>query len=195
MIRSLSRLQIGVLAAAALQLGVLGYMVADRLWLLKNGREIVLPIIPVDPRDLFRGDYVTLSFPVSRVAGNLADTTQAIQSHKFYVTLDQGADGVWTPSKITATLPANRAANQVVLKAKERYGWGSFMWGQGRSRETINALYGLERYYVAEGTGGKLENLARDKKLELVIAVDAKGNAAIKGMNVEGKRIYDEPLL
>ena len=195
MIRSLSRIQIGVLAAAALQLGMLGYMVADRLWLLKNGREIVLPIIPVDPRDLFRGDYVTLSFPVSRLAGNLADTTQPIQSDKFYVTFDQGMDGAWTPSKITATMPANRAPNQVVLKAKERYGWGSFAWGQSRNKETINALYGLERYYVAEGTGGKLENLARDKKLELVVAVDAKGNAAIKGINVEGKRIYDEPLL
>lgn len=195
MIRSLSRIQVGVLAAAALQLGMLGYMVADRLWLLKNGREIVLPIIPVDPRDLFRGDYVTLSFPVSRLAANLADTTQPIQSHNFYVTFDQGVDGAWTPSKITATIPSTRAPNQVVLKAKQRYGWGKLVWGRSRDKETIDALYGLERYYVAEGTGGKLENLARDKKLELVVAVDAKGNAAIKGMNVEGKRIYDEPLL
>ena len=155
MIRSLSRIQIGVLAAAALQLGMLGYMVVDRLWLLKNGREIVLPIIPVDPRDLFRGDYVTLSFPVSRLAANLADTTQPIQSNKFYVTFDQGVDGVWTPSKITATIPSTRAPNQVVLKAKQRYGWGAITWGPSRNKDTIDALYGLERYYVAEGTGGK----------------------------------------
>lgn len=195
MIRSLSRLQAGVLAAAVLQLGMLGYMVADRLWLLKNGREIVLPIIPVDPRDLFRGDYVTLSFPVSRVASGVVDQSRPINSHKFYVTLDQGVDGVWTPSRVAATLPANRAPNQVVLKGKERYGWGSLIFGGTANRQNLDVLYGLERYYVAEGTGGKLENLARDKKLELVVAVDAKGNAAIKGINVEGKRIYDEPLL
>jgi uncharacterized membrane-anchored protein len=195
MIRSLSRLQLGVLAAATIQLGILGSMVVDRMWLLKNGREVVMPIIPVDPRDLFRGDYVTLSFPVSRIKSDVVDTAKPIMSSKFYVTLDQGADGAWTPSRLGAAMPAKTAPNQIVLKAKETNGWGTFLFPTQGSVRTLNVHYGFERYYVQEGTGTRLEKLARDKKLELILAVDGKGNAAIKGLNVDGKRIYDEPVL
>ena len=46
-------------------------MVVDRTLLLKNGREIVLPIVPVDPRDLFRGEYVRLGYDISTVPAML----------------------------------------------------------------------------------------------------------------------------
>ena len=59
------------IAAAALQTAAIGWIVWDRISLLKNGREIVLPIIPVDPRSLFRGDYVILDYPVTAVAASL----------------------------------------------------------------------------------------------------------------------------
>jgi len=52
------RLALAILALA--QTGVLAAMVIDRVRLLTSGREITLPIVPVDPRDLFRGEYVRL---------------------------------------------------------------------------------------------------------------------------------------
>src|SRR5581483_692780 len=58
-------LSLAILAFA--QTGVLAYMVADRVTLLRSGRTITLPIIPVDPRDLFRGEYVRLGYAVSTV--------------------------------------------------------------------------------------------------------------------------------
>ncbi len=47
---------------AVIQSAVLFNMVYQRDRLLKTGKEIVLPVQPLDPRDIFRGDYVTLGY-------------------------------------------------------------------------------------------------------------------------------------
>ena len=41
----------------------------------------------------------------------------------------------------------------------------------------------------------ELEKLVGQKKLDAVIAIDDAGNAGIKGLMVEGNRVYEEPLL
>ena len=170
-------------AVAALQLGALGYMVADRVRLVKTGREIILPIIPVDPRDLFKGDYVQLRFPISNIAPAAQGNDLLAVAKIAFITLEQQADESWSPVQVTASYPAKVAANQIVLRARPTPGWGA-----------RNVRYGIERYYVQEGKGGDLEKLAREKKLAAIVAVDSRGNAAIKGLSSDGKRVYDEPL-
>ena len=54
--------------------------------------------------------------------------------------------------------------------------------------------YGIESYFVPEGQGRRLEELAREKKLAARIAVDGRGNAAIKGLVIDGVLQYEEPL-
>jgi uncharacterized membrane-anchored protein len=61
--------------------------------------------------------------------------------------------------------------------------------------EQARVRYGIESFFVPEGTGRELETLVRDRKLSALIAVDADGNAGIKGLVVDGTRIYEEPLL
>ena len=56
---------------ALLQTGALAVMVVERWWLIKSGREITLPIVPVDPRDLFRGEYVELGYDIGQVPARL----------------------------------------------------------------------------------------------------------------------------
>ena len=86
------------LAIVALaQTGVLAAMVVDRVRLLKSGREITLPIVPVDPRDLFRGEYVRLGYDVGRVPVRLLEGPRPRPNAPFYVVLEKNADGAWTP--------------------------------------------------------------------------------------------------
>src|SRR5690606_26923443 len=59
-------LWLGIALVALLQAGALLWMIWDRASLLANGREIVLDVVPVDPRSLFRGDYVILGYDISR---------------------------------------------------------------------------------------------------------------------------------
>jgi uncharacterized membrane-anchored protein len=55
--------------------------------------------------------------------------------------------------------------------------------------------YGIESYFVPEGTGLELEKQVRDKKIATVLAVGENGDVAIKALMVDGKRIAQEPLL
>ena len=52
----------GVILVAFLQTAALAWIVYDRVSLLEDGREVVLKNVPVDPRDLFRGEYVILNY-------------------------------------------------------------------------------------------------------------------------------------
>lgn len=167
--------------AAGLLTAMLGWMVADRLSLLRSGREIVLKVIPVDPRDLFKGDYVRLGYDIAGFEAAKLDGPALMSGDRVFVTLEQaGADAPWTVAKISRTRPATLAANQIMLMAKGNYN---------------RLLYGLERYYLPEGTGGAMEDKARKGVISAIVAVNAKGQSAIKGLIIDGKRIYEEPLL
>ena len=54
--------------------------------------------------------------------------------------------------------------------------------------------YGIESYFVPEGQGRRLEVQAQEKRMAARIAVDARGNAAIKGLIIDGVQQYEEPL-
>ncbi len=185
-----NRLLLALAIIAAAQTGVLAAMVIDRVRLIKTGREITLPIVPVDPRDLFRGEYVRLGYAASRVPVRLLEGPPPGEGSAFYVVLQKGADGTWTPVKVTHALPRETAPDRIVLKARSAY-----RWPRSASTDTfIDARYGIESYFVPEGQGLRLEQLAREKKMATLVAVDAKGNAAIKGLIIDDKLQYEEPL-
>jgi uncharacterized membrane-anchored protein len=182
MIQFLRNPAMGLIAAGVVLTGILGGMVYDRTRLLKTGREIVLPIQPVDPRDLFKGDYVRLGYAISAAPKDaIKGLPSSGANQRVFVTLEQASPTAdWQVAAVTATRPTTQGPNQIMLAAKLTH--------RGLS-------YGLERYYVPEGTGPKLEAKARLDNLSAIVAVDAKGRAAIKGLMYEGLKIYDEPLL
>jgi uncharacterized membrane-anchored protein len=46
---------------------IIGGFIGFKEFTLRTGEEVLLKTLPVDPRDLFRGDYVILRYDVSRV--------------------------------------------------------------------------------------------------------------------------------
>ncbi len=188
------RLSLGLALAiaAAAQTAVLAWMVIDRTLLLKTGREIVLPVRPVDPRDLFRGEYVRLGYDISSVPLRLVEGPRPVGNSAFYVTIEEKDDKTWEPVRITAAKPDRLGPKQLVLKARAYYRFPLIDNGPAAA---VSARYGIESYFVPEGEGPRLENLARDKKLAVLVAVDKAGNAALKGILIDGKLQYAEPLL
>ena len=57
-----------ILTAVIMQVLVLAYMAGEREYILKTGTMIHLRTAPIDPRDIFRGDYVRLNYEISRIA-------------------------------------------------------------------------------------------------------------------------------
>lgn len=178
----------GLVASAVLLTGILGYMVIDRVRLLKAGREIVLPIRPVDPRDIFKGDYAALGYDISRIDNALLPAEPArLNGERVFVTLQRDEAGVWKPIAAAFKKPQTVADNQVVIAGfATRYAnvAGGFTF----------VRYGLERYFVPEGTGKRIEDLARTSTMSAIVAVAANGQAAIKGLVIDGKNVYEEPL-
>lgn len=168
------------------QTGVLGWMVYDRQRILRSGKEITLKTEPIDPRSLFRGDYVILNYVFSRVPHKPDANTK--NGDALYVTLEEQQPGDWRAVTTTTVYPAVVAPNQVVLRGKVINTW------PGVASDTSDVRFGIESYFVPEGEGKVLEDKVRTGDLKVVVAVDESGKAAIKGLVLDGNVRYDEPL-
>src|SRR5687767_13503572 len=100
-----------LLVTAAAQLLILVGMIALRAIPLVTGETVLVRVQPVEPRDLFRGDYVILSYDFSGVppegVEGLSVMYQGSQATRregrtIYVPLVRDSDGVhWRAEKVT----------------------------------------------------------------------------------------------
>jgi len=109
----------------------------------------------------------------------------------IYVTLHPDAAGAWTVAAIATAHPRDVSPTDVVIKGSVKTVWQS----DNKTDSVLTARYGIEAYFVPEGTGRTLEAQVRDHKIEAIVAVDAGGTAALKGLIVDGERRVDPPLL
>ncbi len=134
-------------AAGAFQTVVLGWMVYDRVSLLMSKREILLDVVPVDPRSLFRGDYVRLGYNISRLETGLP-AEKLEKGATLYVTLEQDGGG-WRAVKTDTRRPASMAPGHVMLKGRVETIWHK----PGGEGQIALMRYGIESYFVPEGEG------------------------------------------
>jgi uncharacterized membrane-anchored protein len=176
--------------AILLQCVLLVLMVADRMQILREGREVTLQTQPVDPRDLLRGDYVVLRYDISQLpAGALAGTPSAERNPAVFVKLAPNANGLYEAVSVHAA-PVPVTAPEILIRGRVSYSCGS-----GRTFcDKLTIKYGLESYFVPEGEGKKLEQARNQQKLRVVAAVLPSGRAAIKRLLLDGEPVYEEPL-
>ena len=167
--------------AALLLCGIILAMLMQRAAILRNGQEVQLEVVPVDPRDLFRGDYVILNYQISTVNVAAEVTTAFTRGQQVFVTLRPDANGMSRAVAISAERPAVTGADIVIS--------GLVIYPSTRA---VSVKYGLESYFVPQGEGRKIERTARGR-LEVVAAVAPSGQAAIKRLLIDGVPVYDEP--
>lgn len=189
MINLSPRSWIAIALVALVQTVALATMVYGRVTLLRDGREIVAEVIPVDPRDIFRGDYVILGYNFGR--GEVPVPVGTVTGDKVYVTIKEAAPQQWEVVSASSTHTQPADPSQVVLKGIVNY------VGATPENELPKASirYGIENYFVPEGTGLDLEKQVREKNIAAVLAVGQSGDVAIKALMVDGKRVSQEPLL
>lgn len=181
-------LYIGAVLAALIQSGLLYAGIEKRASILRSGKEVVVQTEPLDPRDLMRGDYVILGYDFSSIErskfiGHPVDGSQAV-----YIVLKSGADGSSEMSRAGFVPFADLAADEVQLQGEALYSISD------NADSTVQARFGIERYYVPEGQGHAIEDAQRERRITAVIAVTPSGQAQIKALRDDGKPLYDEPL-
>jgi len=187
----------GLIGAFVLQVALLGYMIADRAMLLTNGKEIRLAVIPVDPRDMVRGDYVTLSYDISRIhSGRVLGDGLFVSGQTVFVTLEEDAAGAWKAVAMHERAPASGTYLRGVVER-----WASVTAEPGDdcsdTHDTCSAYdiaYNIEQFFVPEGTGREIEAMRNDQRVAVDVAVAGDGRAALKRLLIDGKVTYDEPL-
>jgi uncharacterized membrane-anchored protein len=186
----------GFVLTFALQGLLLFYMIGDRAWLLSSGTEVRLAVVPVDPRDILRGDYVILSYDLSMLdAHNLAGDDEFDWEDTIYVTIEKKADAeTWDAVAISHTRPEGKIALQgTVEDVRDETDRGE---GQPRCNECkrYGVEYGLEQFFVPEGKGRELELIRNDQRMQVDVAVTGGGRAALKRLLVDGAPVYEDPL-
>jgi uncharacterized membrane-anchored protein len=180
---------------ALLQSAAIFQMAYEHYRHLQTGRELTLAVRPLDPRDLFRGDYVTLGYDISTLKKSGTESEPEFSGltagDDVFVTMSPKPEGGWTETHIGSAYPSKVAPSDIVLKGRVQSVWTS----QNPAETNVTVSYGIEQYYVPEGTGRALEQKVRDHKIEAIVAVGPDGSSALKGLVIDGERHEDPPLL
>jgi len=142
---------------------------------LANGKVILLETRRVDPRDLLRGDYLILNYKISDVPVTLFSPPVGKElpyGTKVFVALAPGTNRFYEVTR-ASTNEFAPAAGEILLRGKSDQRW----W----STNSIHVAYGIEDYFVAEGTGNPVG------KLTVQAVVSASGHPKIKEVFVDGK--------
>lgn len=165
-----------LLGVGILWLAIMGGTVGLKEYTLRTGHEILLKTVSVDPRDLFRGDYVILAYDINALdVGKLGGSGVTFsRGQTVYVLL--GTDGRY---QVATGVRSSRPSHEEL-----------FLKGQvlGVSGRTVQVEYGIESYFVPEGKGRALER-ARGKNLDVRASVDTQGNVLIKALFLDGNEV------
>lgn len=145
-------------------------MATGRELTLRGDRDVTLQTRPVDPRDLFRGDYVVLDYEVATLEMNQAERLFLEPGDTVFVELVRGGD-VWVAGRVERQ-PVD-GAERVIRGTVVRAG-----------AETVQIEYGIEQYFVPEGRGHVVERAA---DVDVVVAIDSDGGAVIRHLIVDGE--------
>ena len=167
--------RLSVLIAVFWLVIILGF-IASKEFTLRTGTHVLLKTVPVDPRDLFRGDYVTLNYEISTLDlwDIRAPFTNFRIGDKIYVSLKR-VHGYGVVSGIHKNSPKSK---KLLLKGTAKSAHG----------KKLTVDYGIESYFEPEGKGKEIER-ARERKLVVEVSIDMFGNAGIRSLFIDGEQL------
>lgn len=181
-----------ILALAILTTLALAYMIWDRATLLAHGRVVTLAVEPVDPQDLFRGDYVVLTYPMSRLDLNaIAGIDKVYTGQTVYVVL-QSAGEDWKAIRVEASLPTLSDPNHAVIRGEVTSHYAQSV--DSKVSDMVTIQYGIESFFVPQGQGKPIETQRNERTVTVDVALGPDGRAAIKRLRVGGQPVFEETL-
>ena len=160
-----------ILALAVL----IGIAVSFMLYLsipLILGKTVVLKTQPVDPFDILRGQYLTISYEISTV--NL--TSEAKEGDTVYVSLKEGDDKIWHAEKVSLIKPDEG----IFIRGTAKQSWRG-----------LGVEYGIEQYFFEKDAHIPRMDSAKVK-------IDGSGQARISELLMNGTALnitYKKPSL
>ena len=165
---------------ALIQLGLLSIPLFDRLSVQHSGTAVPLAVVPVDPRDLLRGDYVVINLAIGTISKTVPGADKFRSADRVFVGLKSEVAGAAVP----------------VLIARERAEAGDLaIAGTVRSvlEDEIRVDYGIDAFFLPEGEGLEIERMDRSRIL-LEVAVTEDGRSLPVNLLVDGKAFRSDAI-
>ena len=131
-----------------------------------SGESILVKVVPVDPRDLLRGQYLRLAYTFSRPWDSTAAQVPAPNDAPVWVVL-KPEEQFHVPVRLSLERPVTLGPGEVALRGRARYG---------------GFIFGVEQYFVPEGT-----ETPPVRDLAVRLRVTASGTAQIEQVYVQGR--------
>ena len=158
-------LAIGLTLTISAQLVVLATEYLSSVWPLWFGSAVILKTAPVDPRSLFRGNYVRLNYDISTIDREL--TSERFKNNEVgYVTLKE-EDGVFVAAGLHHEKPRT----------------GVFIRGRVKGLDSgYRMKYGIEAYFMPKEKALETERSVRQGATAEVFLLDS-GKPAIAALH------------
>lgn len=157
---------------------ILAGMVVKAYLPIMTGKKYLLPVTARDPRDFFRGNYVTLQYTFSTL--NLTQITHNLGSEENY--------------KFGRTLWLDMREEKGELKAAGLYTDATLVrgvrlkvqpsWRITANSKTANITSGLESFFAPKTAAEEWEKGLRAGRVFAEVAIDSAGNTRLTGLKL-----------
>lgn len=172
----------------ALKLAALGTIIGLRVHLLRTGAQVRLECIPIDPRSLLSGDYVTLRFRAATFDGVELQRLNVFRESfydrdRVYVAVERPSGSAFHQAvALSHDLARLHAQWPLVLRGRvDPQGYGRV------ARDSISVRYGLEQYFVPQGQGLRIESRMLEASVEAAVATS--GESALRRLLLGGREV------
>ena len=154
-----------VAVASLVQLALVPLAVTGQLSARLTGEEYLLEVAPLDPIDPFRGAYVALDYP-ALPNGEELEKREGGRADIAYVPLERSGD-LWTGLPPVADPPQEGP----FLRCKDEH------W---------QLRCGIDSWFLPQDEAYAMERAVDEGQVVARVRIDARGNAALVGVEVRG---------
>lgn len=142
-----------------------------------TGEEVVIEVVePVDPRDVFRGQYAVLEYSITRLdSGMLSPETE--EGDTVYVTLEKEGE-YWVAADASTQMPD--AATCVRGEVESATG------------ERVRISYGIENFFAEPEEARRIEEERWRNDVAGIVAVDGGCDSVLRGVRIGNETLRAE---
>lgn len=176
-----AKIGLAIFTAFVFQLIILAGLSGKGLVPRITSDRVRFEIIPVDPRDMMRGEYIILGYEFSRLPEDKSLIDETIKSYKTNMDSNQKNIDVYVTLKFNIKEDIYKGIFFASTPpTKERY-------LRGKLKSNNQITFGIESFYLQEGKGKIYEQAIREKKLVAEVYLAPDGSAQMKQVHIIDK--------
>ena len=173
-----AKIGLAIFTAFVFQLVILSGLSGKGLVPRITSDRVRFEVIPVDPRDMMRGEYITLGYEFSRLPEDVELIDERIKSYKTKTNFNQKSIDVY----VTLKFNLKEDIYKGIFFGSTPPTKGRYLRGKLNSNNRIE--FGIEAFYLQEGKGQIYEQAIREKKLVAEVYLAPDGSAQMKQVHI-----------